>query len=446
MQSKTKQETKTKITLVKAFIDEPNSINGTEPIFVEVIELDKESQFIISRQGSNGLVTAKEIEVNGKVYVPARSEDYPYDAYNFADVNGVNKAPINFDELYDRVYAEVDRYVDIEDEWKHYITVCIIFTYKQDKSNTTPYPYFVGDTESGKSTVLHLMKRLAYRPMLSESLPHADVYNFLGTHEEASGIILEDEAQDLDKEKEKLKIYKGGYVKGSRIPRIKENPSGGSRQMYYYGYCFKAFAGEKLPYNKGFLQRCVIIPMVEGFPQANIKDLKAEDKERLSKLRNDLLLWRMQTMNQELSDIEAEFLKNRDAEIWLPVLRIVYGSRYYDNLLELARKHVEKRRKEKGDSLEAEIFKIVKELTTCSLVISFEDVWSKVRWLTGQEDPKNPHAWILQEHGKVTKTSIGRMLADKFKGAKDREGNKRVYKFDSKTLSKLERKYCPHLV
>lgn len=149
-------------------------------------------------------------------------------------------------------------------------------------------------------------------------------------------------------------------------------------------------------------------------------------------------------MNQELPDIEIDFLKNRDAEIWKPILRIVHGSKYYDNLLALCRKQVEKRRRDKGDTLEAVIFGIVKQLTAKNPEIAFEEVWSKVREEPGQDDAKNPQAYILQDHGKVTKTYIGKILTEKFKGVKDREGNKRIYRFDAKIITKLERKYGSH--
>ncbi len=445
--AKTKQVNKITVNFIKYHLKECIDQDIKCPCLIESIYFKNKKMFLVAEQKHENLSTIKiknQFETNDKKIIPTSLEDYPYSPYNFSNIDEINKSKIDFTELYERIFSVVSRFIAIEDEWKHFITSCILFTYKQDQSPTTPYVYLVGDNESGKSTILHLMKALAYRPLLSESLPSANIYNFLGTKEEGTGIILEDESQGLEKQFEKLKIYKGGYVKGSRIPRVKDNPSGGSKQVYYFGYCFKVFAGEKLPKDRGILQRCIVIHMVEDYPDANIKDLKPEDLSHLSKLRNDLMLWRLQTAFEKSADIQLGFLKNRDAELWKPILRLLEGTKFFINLERLSFKLVEKKRREKNNTLEAALFTIVSKLNKVSKHVAFEDIWNEITSLPGQDDPINPQGFYLEEHGKVTKTNVGMILSQKFRGEKYRDANKRLYIFDKITIKRLGRKYSPY--
>ena len=71
-----------------------------------------------------------------------------------------------------------------------------------------------------------------------------------------------------------MKIYKNGYTKG--IPVLRTDTSSGRKQYRFYTYCFKAFAGEKLPdpmTAKGFIQRIIELPCFNGFPQYDITEI-----------------------------------------------------------------------------------------------------------------------------------------------------------------------------
>lgn len=440
-----KLQTKTSsIKIVKANLLTNTKANIPCPALVESIIVENKKTFLISYLNNSKLsiITKDKVEVNGKVFDPIQQDELPYQQYQF-DKNELKVLYPNTYQLYERVFHEVQYFVDIEDEWKHFITACVLFSYQQDKASTTPYVYVVGDNDSGKSTILHLLRLLGYRPLLSESLPYADIYHFLGTSEDAVGIILEDESQGLEKDWNKLKIYKGGYVKGSRIPRIKET-STGSKQIFYRGYCFKMLAGEALPKDKGLLRRCIIIPMIEGYPSGNIKHLTTDDMNRLSQLRKDLLLWRMNTAHQVLPQIKLDFLINRDEEIWLPLLRVVKDTRFYNNLIFLAQKHVHNRMKEKFDSIEAVLSEIVIESTKKSMQVAFDDIWNKLTKDDGHYDTTNSQVFYSDHYGKITKTLVGSILTQKFRGKKFRDKNKRYYQFDKNSIDKINRKYSMH--
>jgi hypothetical protein len=420
---------------VKRRLSDYSNINSRGSILAESVLLQGQSAFLTSIMEEGLMLTVNPIQTPRAVFIPPEPSDLPYSQYVF-DQNSLTRS-LNFEDIYSRVFDEVSKFIVVDEEIKHVITACVMFTYKQDQSSTTPYLYCVGDNDSGKSSVLYLMKHLAYRPLLSDSLPSANIYRFLGVDEEAVGIILEDEAHELHNDLEKLRIYKGGYTKGSKVPRI-EQTRYGFKQTFFFTYCFKAFAGERLPLDRGFQRRCIVIKMVEGVPHSNIKDPSPEDLGRLSALRNDIMLWRMQTFNQPLREVQEDFLVNRDKELWKPLLSVVKCSRFYEPLVNVAQKYVSDRQEERSSSLEALLCRIVLQIQA-RCTVAFDDVWCHLKTL-GQSTP-NPQEVLLDEHGNVSKKTVGVILYQKFKGKRQRISNKQHYIFDVDTLNKLAVKY-----
>ena len=125
------------------------------------------------------------------------------------------------------------------------LTGCVLLSYHQEKFQTVPYIYVYGDNESGKSTVLQVLKFLCYRPMYGVTVPSADIYGFL-EDSDAIGCILEDEVQGIHKDTDKIKIYKAGYKQGAVVPRTIITQH--DRIIKYYNtFCFKACASEQIP-------------------------------------------------------------------------------------------------------------------------------------------------------------------------------------------------------
>jgi hypothetical protein len=118
----------------------------------------------------------------------------------------------NLDSLYKKVKSIWKKYVDADD---FHISICavdIIFTYFQDKIGLTHYLFFIGDNSSGKSNNLTVLHYIAYRNMMSSGMTAANVYQFLGSREEGIGTICEDEADNIDEDREKMKVHKNGYT------------------------------------------------------------------------------------------------------------------------------------------------------------------------------------------------------------------------------------------
>lgn len=202
---------------------------------------------------------------------------------------------------------------------------------------TLHYPFFVGDNESGKSSVLHLGRWLNYRCLLSEDLPNADIYNFLGTEEEGTGTICEDEAQDIESNKEKIRTYKSSYSSGATKPRV-ITFSNKKFQVFYKTFCAKWFAGEKLPRNKGFVERLAIIHMVSGTPLRNIKRATLDEKSELNSLRNKLLIWKIQRIGKK-HEFKSDLIR-RDQELWEDFLGVFENTRFFDDASNVVKHYI----------------------------------------------------------------------------------------------------------
>ena len=160
----------------------------------------------------------------------------------------------------------------------------------------THYLLFVGDNNTGKSNALRVFNQLGYRPLFDTSITTANIYNFLGQFEEGQGIILEDEIDNIEEQEDKMRIYKVGYVAGSKVTRIYESSNGAkdNRQQRYNTYCFKAFSSERQPSykGKGFSERLFTVRCSPGRPPYDISEVTndAGDPKHMKLLRemNDL--------------------------------------------------------------------------------------------------------------------------------------------------------------
>lgn len=377
-------------------------------------------------------------------YMPVEEKQIPYRCYNFLGEEWLQ--PIFLESLYNEVYREFSYFVDVEDQkYLHLFTTCVLLTYVQDKTKTVPYLFLVGDRESGKTRTLEIMSHLAYRPLFGVAVPPADIYGYL-EHDTAAGCILEDEIQGVEKDPDKLKIYRSGYRFGAKVPRT-IIPARGRRYIHYYNtYCFKALAGERTSYDLPFMDRCILIHMVQGFPQR--EEIADEDLRRFSEIRNRLLVWRLKNRSNPLPKKEI-ILRGRARELWTPLLSLASLTPYSSPLQSLSSIHQQKRTEEIQQSLEARITEAVliaiKEEET--LELGFGDIWTHLLATISDAtlDTRNPNIMHTQNFGKLSKHRVGSRLKDILKAEskvtwKDNQ-SVRTFLFDSQRLQRACQKY-----
>jgi hypothetical protein len=170
-----------------------------------------------------------------------------------------------------------------------------------------------------------------------------NIYQLLGNDKDGVVTICEDEADGIDEDRAKMKIYKDGATTNVHVFRT--DISFGRKQLRYKTFCFKAFAAEELPdakKAKGFRQRCITFKCTYGSPRYDIPEViePGGDKKLqgllndLFKLRNMLLIHRLLHYHDEMPNVELN-IKDREKQLFKPTFRVFQKSRKALNELKL---------------------------------------------------------------------------------------------------------------
>ncbi|MDR0373958.1 MAG: hypothetical protein LBI79_10525 [Nitrososphaerota archaeon] len=427
----------------------------SEEGYYESIYLAGKPIFAVYQKGE--FKTYSNVKFGDQKYAPI-TDKIMMGTYKFPEFQ-TGITPLSLQELYDLVYAEFKKFLDLEDEYIKLEAICTLFSYLQDKANSTPYLYHEGDNESGKTVTIGLHRELDYRPLHGQNLNGANIYQYY-EDEDCIPTICEDELTLLDKDNAKMTIYKGGYQKGAKVPRIITGP--GTREMRFYP-CFglKYFASEDAqdPNKcKGFNERCIFIAMTTGYPEKDWGDIDDVDRERWRYIRNQLLLYRLSVKEQKFpSAIELNLpanVRGRFKELWLPILQTASKLSCYDDMFRLMDQAVNNRLLVRQKTLEYHIVKCLNETVDAgSGDVWFETIWDALQDdLDGEYDDKQLKKQIKTametvEFGFVSKKKVGDRLGTRFNGCSEKRrdvdsGKTRVnWHFNVVKLNRIIKKY-----
>jgi hypothetical protein len=405
------------------------------------------------------LVDAIQLDEN-TILKPLESISYINKPYSFKSKQEFEKLVEDtrgksLDSIYRKVKSIWLEYINADD---FHISLCAadtIFTYFQDKIGLTHYPFFVGGNNSGKSNNLTVLHFLAYRNMLSSSMTAANIYQFLGSSEEGLGTICEDEADNIDEDHDKMRIYKNGYTTGIPVFRTDISSVSGRNQLRLNTFCFKAFAAEKLPDStkaRGFNQRVVPLPCTYGFPKYDISEVvnPAGDEEyqqlldELLEVHNTLLVYRLLHFKNKIPNIQLN-IENREKQLFKPVIRVFQNTETLNELLPVISKYVSQKRESNANTLHAFLYRTVKELTEAQNTYELESslIWNTITdLLHGSDIPNKPLSFESSEFGIISQREIVQTLRDVFGAERSRdEKKKRSLIFDKSKLEKLSKIY-----
>ena len=422
--------------------------------YFEAIYHNEKPAFLIKT--TDGFAISDTVTCNSQTFQPKDVKRVPYMPY------GHFKGKVsNREDLFWKIRGEFRSFVDVEPIWKDVLGACVLFSYQQEKLLTVPYIFVYGDNESGKSTVLQLLKFLCYRPMYGVTVPAPDIYGYLEDID-SIGCVLEDEVQGIRKDIDKIKIYKAGYKQGAVVPRTILTQY--DRIIKYYNtFCFKACASEQIPQVKGFRERFIEIAMVEGYPEKEWTDITKQDLKRLYELRNMLLKWRLLSREWQLPEPQLS-MRGRLKELWKPILQITDGLTIYETLTDFVEKQKNERLSSKQNTLEGHIVKVVTELHNQAKVkpvpyIPFQTIWLELATdLEGKIDEKKPHVMDTSEFFHVTKSKVSyrlrevlsgqsKTVREKIPGGKDEECPRiKAYEFNEEKMRRVAKKYGFELV
>jgi hypothetical protein len=246
-----------------------------------------------------------------------------------------------FDTLYRNVKSIWSKYIDADD---FHLSICsadTIFSYLQDRIGLTHYLFFIGSNTSGKSNNLTVLHYLGYRNFTSTDMSAANIYTFLGSLEDGQGTICEDEADDIDTDREKMRIHKNGYTTG--FPTARTDLSTGRKQYKYNTFGFRAFAAEKLPDSvrgRGFNQCIIELQCTFGLPQYSAGEVTFQKLlDELNDTRKLLLTYRLIHYHDRIPDIKLNII-NREKQLFKPVLRVFQNTETLKELLSVVSKYI----------------------------------------------------------------------------------------------------------
>jgi hypothetical protein len=361
-------------------------------------------------------------------------------------------------ETLDTLYAEVlmqwrkySRASEFENELCAFDT---IYTYYQDIFGMTHYVFFVGSPDSGKSNKLGLLNVLGYRNFMSSDMTAANIYRHLGCEQENQGTICEDEADDLDDSRDKMRIYKNGYVSGVRIPRNDKENFGSLNQNGYYTYGFKAFAAERSPDStkaKGFKSRTVEINCIADIPDSDLSEVLnpasadefVSQRNQLFELRNLLFCYKLLHCHDKIPNINLN-ISNREKQLFKPLIRLFQGTKTQSTLLNVISHFVNERRNANADTLVSMLYTIVcDQVAQFGTIIESHKIWEAVKESTkGSDIPYKPRSCETAEFGTISEKGIIEAIKDNFKAKPPKHhSDKRQLEFNLDFLARLEPKY-----
>jgi hypothetical protein len=370
------------------------------------------------------------------------------------------------DGLYNWVKSVWKKYIDADD---FHIVICTadtFFGYFQDKLGMTHYLLFVGDNDVGKTNNLTVFQQLGYRALFDISITPANIYRFYGSVEEGQGIILEDEIDDIDDQREKKKLYQGGYNSGKKVTRSDDTPSGGRQPQSYYVYGFKAFTSEKQPdsfKSKGFNERTFVINCFAGDPEYDISEvIKAADDgdlkaqfDQLVDVRKCLLVYRLLHYNDPIPNVRLN-IKNRDKQLCKPLIRLFRNTKALEEIKKSLLKLLQEKKGRKLNTAHAIVYKVLSGLVDAeaekdqvqtsldkdAVVLPFGSIWNKfVNEVPGDISPKHPRSVDTAEFGLISQSEIGSILRSRFGGVDARTEDAKRLRFSRAKLKKLHTNY-----
>jgi hypothetical protein len=414
----------------------------------------------------NGQVEAiEQIDEVSRIVRPPCREECPYPVYEFAQldevetyINRAKNLATGIESLYSKLKEIVLEYVDQEEPIIILFVADMIWSYFQDLFSTTHYIHVTGGNETGKSTIGFVFQYIGYRPVRATAISAANYYRTLGAVEPVQCTIIEDEAENIEEDVEKMRILNGGYEYNAMIPKINMN-SKDQHQTWFYGYCLKIIISNK-PLNpnkaKGLRERTLTVhckPAIRNNLHS-IKDviinppgdpIKQNLHQELIDFRKLMLCYRLIHYTDHIPDIDTG-LRNRDKELGGPLLRLFHGTKAFGDIRYALEKFLAQRKEGKQKTIENVLQYLIVGLLTKDnmLELSMEEIWNALpSYIPGRFNPQNPNEFQTIEYGSLHRNTLSQKIEDieTLGATRRRKNNGSVLIFDEAKVNELKKIY-----
>ncbi|MBA7512975.1 hypothetical protein ES705_04984 [subsurface metagenome] len=192
------------------------------PGLIHLVNNDETKKYLFKDEADNLIITETWTDGAGQVYKPR--QDLPM-GYASIEVLKINK-DIRWDNLLKDIEKYIKSHLELPNEI-YYLTfgLWIMHTYLMEKTDLTPYLYFVGLKATGKSRAGKIACKLAYKCFPSVLPSPAVVFRSADYFQNA---LVIDEAKfwGSDMDKDLARIILSRYERGMTVPRVNQDKKG----------------------------------------------------------------------------------------------------------------------------------------------------------------------------------------------------------------------------
>jgi hypothetical protein len=415
------------------------SAKGSSNLY-EAIILDGEPCFVTWDNYANTIKIKDSIEETTMIIRPPSAEEYPYTPYEFADQDELNEFfgkanTTTLDELYQTVNGFYQKYVDQDRNIIVILSADSILTYFQDLFPIIHYCEGIGGNDAGKSTIGYTFECTGYRVIRGTSISGANYYRVLSNIEPGQCTIIEDEADNISEDPDKVKILKAGYEYKAKIPKTNMNTRA-QEQNWYYPYCYKMLLAEKSLSEwkaKGLVDRTFSFKCRPGRVRYSIKNVATETINKsplLERLYNELLdfrklmlCYRLIHYTDDLPQIKISVI-NRDEELSYPLLQLFYGTEAFEEIKTALEFFLKQRRERRSRSIYAALYPILKKLVYTDnktpkpklISIPYSLVWQDITsgGIKGSFNKYSSTEYDTEEYGTLYLSTLSKQISDNF--------------------------------
>ena len=425
----------------------------------EAIILDGKPCFLSYDNSSDNSIEIKEqIEENSRILVPPQPEEYPYEPYEFENIDEINryieraKNKEDHDSLFKKINCTNSKYNDQDDHKLNSIAIDAFHSYFQDRFSTVHYDLIIGGNGSGKSSFGDTFGAIAYRPVIMTDPTAPNLFRLLGNVEPGQCTIILEEAERIDQSQDLMNVLKTGYSNNGRVSRINTVTN---KQEFFFSFGMKIIIAEKAPNQtvaKGVMDRTFTIHCYKGIAEYDIKEVLnptetgSLEHDRLlneiTDLRKTMLIYRLVHFKDPIPDIDIG-IYGRDKELAKPPIQLFNETKSLEIVIATLQKFLDLKNQRKESTIESALLPIIVNLISqYGNEFPFSTFWSYMTdSIPGRDDDKKPNEYHTEEYGTIYRTTITNTLRDIFgvKTKHRKDGN--ILIFDTEIISRISKTY-----
>jgi len=393
------------------------------------------------------------IEEDTRIITPPYQEHYPYEPYEFKDMDEVFSyvERARNEDIYSLYLKAKQIALDYNDQKKEKVNLLaieIISSYSQDRFPTTHYDIVLGGNGCGKSTYGDTYTAVGYRVVNLTDPNAANINRILGTLEIGQCTIVSDETGAIDRHPDLMSILKTGYSVRGKISKINDNTR---IPEFFSTYCFKMIISERMPNlrdARGVLDRSFCFITYKGRPKYDIKETlepqgnpaRQKRLETLNDFRKLMIIYRLLHFSESIPDIDVG-LDGREKELSKPVIQLFYGTKAQKEIEATLQVFLDARNEKKEITLEPMLYRIITILVSeLGPEISVKQIWHRIKLtIQGHYDEKKPNEYHTLEYGTIYNNSISSILEQTFGGRPRHRRDGNVFIFDPVELERVGR-------